>query len=80
MLQQKNNPNEWTPFTWDDYKSFCTHNVRDKEKGVLNSFVNGGKPVWNTTTHIKSGWLSFDGERYSFTDKMIQMLGEKYPV
>ena len=29
MLQKKVNPKAWTPFSWEDYKNFCTHNVWD---------------------------------------------------
>ena len=79
VLQQTANPDEWTPFSWENYKSFCTHEVDEVERGVLNAFVNGGKPVWNTSAYLSPGWLSFDGEKYSFTDKMIEMLCRDYP-
>ena len=61
LLQKEANPEAWTPFSWGDYKAFCTHNVTDKEKGVLDAFVNGGKPVWNTSAYLSAGWLDFDG-------------------
>jgi len=79
MLQKKTNPEAWTPFSWDDYKAFCTHNVTESERGVLNAFVNGGKPVARTTAYLESGWLNFEDEKYSFSDKMIQMLYDRYP-
>ncbi len=78
MLQKNIDPENWTPFSWEDYKAFCTHNVTESERGVLNAFVGGGKPVWNTSTQISPGWLEFDGERYSFTPQMIGMLGQQY--
>lgn len=74
MLQKKANPERWTPFTWEDYKAFCTHKVTSSELGVLNAFVKGGKPVFNTTAHLSPGWLSLEGDKFSFTDKMIEML------
>jgi hypothetical protein len=42
--------------------------------------VNGGKSVPNTSTYQQAGWMDFDGERYSLTDKTIEMLGSKYPM
>lgn len=78
LLQKSMSTETWTPFSWDDYKKFCTHNVGDSEKGVLNAFVNGGKPVWNTSAYLSDGWLNFDGEKYSFTKKMIDMLYRDY--
>ena len=80
MLQKAANPESWTPFSWDEYKAFCTHRVTESERGVLNAFVNGGRPVANTSAILSSGWLSFDGDKYSFTPKMIDMLAERYPV
>lgn len=80
MLQKKRSNDDWTPFSWDDYKAFCTHKVTDSEKGVLDAFVNGGKPVWNTSTYLSAGWLDFDGSNYSFTAKMVDMIGERYAI
>lgn len=78
LLQENQSPNEWTPFSWEDYKGFCTHRVSEKERGVLKAFVNGGKPVWNSSAYLQSGWLSFEDDKYSFTENMITMLGENY--
>lgn len=80
LLQKSANPDNWTPFSWEDYKAFCTHGVSSSEKGVLDTFVIGGQPVWNTSAHITPGWLDFDREtlKYSFTPKMIQMLSDNY--
>ena len=80
MLQKSYDDDKWKPFSWEDYKLFCTHNVTDTEKNVLNAFVNGGKPVWNTSAYLESGWLDLsDDDMYSFTSKMISML-EKWKV
>ena len=74
LLQKHLNKEDWTPFTWEQYCNFCTHNVTQSERGVLDVFVNGGKAVFNTSTIQQAGWLSFNGEEYSFTAKMIEML------
>lgn len=79
LLQKNANPEAWTPFSWEDYKAFCTHNVTESERGILNAFVNGGSFL-NTTTYQSAGWLDFDGEKYSFTRKMIDMLAEHYSI
>ena len=78
LLQKAANPNEWTPFTWEQYKAFCTHNVTESERGVLNAFVNGGKPVLRTSAVLEPGWLKLEDGAYSFTPKMVYMLTEKY--
>lgn len=78
LMQKVQNSDSWQPFTWEQYKAFCSHKVTESERGVLNAFVNGGKPVWNTSASISSGWLAFDGLRYSFTEKMIEMLAENW--
>lgn len=79
VMQKNQNPDKWKPFSWDEYKSFCTHGVDFREKQVLDAFVNGGKPVTMSSAWLSPGWLSFDGERYAFTEKMINMLYEKWP-
>ena len=54
ILLQKANPEAWTPFSWDDYKAFCTHNVSESERGVLDAFTNGGRPVYNTSAVLSA--------------------------
>ena len=78
LLQKNANPEMWTPFSWEDYKKFCSHDVTYHEKDVLDAFVNGGKPVLGSSAFLESGWLDFDGERYSFTLKMVAMLGDRW--
>lgn len=68
----------WTPFSCDDYRAFCTHRVSAAELHVLNVFVEGGKAVPGTSTYQEPGWLAFDGEKYSFTPKMISLLERDY--
>jgi hypothetical protein len=80
LLQKKTSPDAWIPFSWEDYKAFCTHDVSEKEHHVLNVFVNGGKSVPSTSTDQSSGWLAFDGENYTFTEQMIDMLSQRYLV
>ena len=80
MLQKKKNPDEWTPFSWDEYKEFCTHSATNFEKDILNAFVNGGKPIRYSSAYLSPGWLDFDGTNYSFTEKMVNMLSEQYSI
>ena len=79
VMQKIQSPDGWTSFSWEQYKDFCSHDVTLSEKVVLDVFVNGGKPVANTTAYISPGWLNFDGEKYSFTERMIKMLSETWP-
>lgn len=78
--QRKADPENWTQFTWEQYKAFCTHKVSSSEKQVLDAMVNGGKPVWNTSAYLSSGWLEFDGVNYKVAEKTIEMLFSKYPL
>lgn len=78
VIQQKINPNEWTPFSFEDYKKNCSHHVNDNiEMGVLDALTNGGKPVWNTTAYLESGYLTkgHDG-KYSVMPKLLEVLEE----
>jgi hypothetical protein len=49
---------EWKGFTWDDYVGFCSHQPTKQEKDILQEFV-------------REGYLSKDGEKYVFTNKII---------
>lgn len=57
---------EWTPFSWEDYKKFCTHGASDIERNVLDAFVNGGKPVLRTSATLTPGWLD-----YTYTNRVV---------
>src|SRR3989338_6686115 len=74
FIQQKMNPKQWTPFSFDDYREHCTHNVSDAEKGVLEAFGKGGKPVWNTSAFLEPGYLNKETDLYSVTDKFLNFL------
>ena len=79
-MQKVLNPYSWDPFTWDEYTYFCSHGPTRGDRAILDVFVNGGKSTPSSSTHQESGWLAFDGNHYSFTEKMIAMLGENYPM
>lgn len=74
--QMKTDPEAWTPFSYEDYKKNCSHNVTNDEEGVLEALVNGGKPVWNTTARLEKGYLVKDGNKYSVTPKLLGVLEE----
>lgn len=80
LLQRAANPEKWTPFTWGDYVKFCTHGVTISEKMVIDAFVNGGRPAWNSDNHITPGWLAFDekSEEYMVAPKMVDLLASYY--
>lgn len=42
LLMLAKSLNAWWPFTWEDYKAFCTHVVTDSEHSVIRSFVDDG--------------------------------------
>jgi len=80
LLLQKTNPALWTSFSWSDYKKFCTHRVSDTEHGVLDAMVSGGRPVWNTSANLVSGYLKKSNNRYEVTQQFIDALPAKVKV
>jgi len=58
LLKLAKSMSGWFPFTWDDYKAFCTHTVTDSEHSVIRSFAD-------------DGYLHEVGGVYHFTQKMI---------
>lgn len=70
---------DWIPFSWDEYVDFCSHEVSSGEKHILDIFVNGGQ-AHRRAYPTEAGWLAFDGEKYSFTPKLIKMLWDEYPL
>ncbi len=74
VIQQKMNPDQWTPFSYDNYKEHCTHKVSDDEKVVLDAFVNGGKPIWNTKAFLQPEYLKFESGLYFVTQKFLLFL------
>ena len=77
VMQKQLSPEKWIPFSWNDYKSFCSHDVTEDERDILMAFANGGRAHQNV--YVDAGWLQFDGAYFSFTEKMIQYLAEKWP-
>lgn len=75
------NGKTWLPFTFEQYKSFCTHNIGNNEKDVIDSLVDGHNRYVNRNALLSKGWLLFDEQtkQYSFSQRMIEMLFEKYP-
>lgn len=77
FIQNKMNPEKWTPFSFEDYKRFCKHDVSSAELGVLEALVKGGKPVWNTTTLLDPGYLIKDKEgKYNVTEKFLRVISK----
>jgi hypothetical protein len=75
FIQQATNTDHWTPFSWDDYKRLCKHDVTESERGVLEAFVSGGKPIWKTTAVLPPGYLLKDESGlYSVTNKFIDAI------
>jgi len=58
-LSRFKNGDDWKPFTWEDYVSFCSHHVTSGEQDILDGFVG-------------TGYLEKDpAGTYSFTRKII---------
>jgi hypothetical protein len=51
----------WLPFSWNDYKKRCSHEVSYGEISILNDFV-------------RRDVLDFDGENFLVNDRFIETL------
>jgi hypothetical protein len=75
LIQQMMNPEEWTPFTWEQYTKLCKHQVTDAERGVLEALTKGGRPVWKTSADLQAGYLTKDSEGcYAVTPKFLEVV------
>lgn len=74
IIQKRKNPDQWEPFTWEQFCERCDHNPSSDEKQVLDALVNGGKPVWNTSCYLQPGWFTFENGAYMIGERTIQML------
>lgn len=70
---------KFVPFSWDDYKKFCTHNVSVDEKTILDSFVDGRYISYKISNSAGGGYLEVKGDKYVFTDKLIHYLYSQWP-
>jgi len=70
---------KFTPFSWDDYKAFCTHSVGEDEKAVLDSLVDGGCINYRITNNAGGGYLEMKDGKYCFTPKLIHYLYSQWP-
>ena len=80
VMQKSRNPEEFTPFSWEEYQDFCSHKVTTDERDVLNSFVDGRYINYRITNHAGGGWLKFEDGKYSFTPKLIGYLITDFPA
>lgn len=76
-LQRKHQ--KFTPFSWDDYKSFCTHSISADEKTILDSFVDGRYISYKISNAAGGGYLEMKGDKYVFTSKLIHYLYLQWP-
>lgn len=57
-LAQHQLGDDWKPFTWEDYASFCSHPPSYKEEVIIEEFA-------------ETGYLSKDCMTYNFTRKLV---------
>jgi len=75
VIQQKLDGTKWTPFTWEQYKAGCSHNVTVAEREVLEALVHGGRPATFTSAILQPGYLTKDADgKYSVTEKFVDVL------
>lgn len=76
-LQRKHS--KFVPFSWDDYKSFCSHKVGEDERTVLDSFVDGRYINYRISNDAGGGFLEMKEGKYCFTPKLIHYLYSQWP-
>lgn len=79
ITQYKMNPDEWTPFTWDEYVAKCDHKPIETERQLFDAMVGGGKVLLNDAgkpkwVQLEGGHLAKNGDSYSVTDKLLKVM------
>jgi hypothetical protein len=70
------NSKSWQSFSWEQYRRYCTHRVTLAEKWVLDTLVCGGRPTPGSSAYLFPGYLEFDGEKYSVTERFLSVVKE----
>ena len=73
IMQKALNQSTWTPFTFETYKEYMSHEVGNAEEGVLNVLTDGGKVPFSET-RIDGGYLLREENKYTVTDKFIGII------
>lgn len=68
---QELSPEEWVPFTKDDYCKSVSHSPSNEELRYLDRFIVGGRVQ---DKFIQGGWLTKVGDEYSLTGKTIKLV------
>ena len=81
MKMLKGKEDKFLPFTWKEYKKFCSHNVTNYELEVIELLVDGGRyrKIRAGTTWIPGGMLIKKGKTYSITNYLLENL-EKFKL
>lgn len=70
-MQKKTNPNEWTPFSWEEYLKGSTAPAPDEEFILKTILVEGGQPG---KYEIPKGCLIFENGKYVITDILLSKI------
>lgn len=79
MLLLKNTGDRFRPFTWKEYKKYCTHNVTDSELSVIEALASGGQKVTFadlSRDYINGFKLEKDGDTYSVNNYFLKCIEE----
>lgn len=79
ITQFKMNPDQWTPFSWEEYVGKCDHEPIQTELEILDAMVEGGDVVLDDmgipkNIYVDAGYLSKDGDRYVITSKLLNVM------
>lgn len=79
VIQFRMNESVWTPFTWEEYVSYCQHEPTQDDYHLLEALVAGGQVsltdmgVQKAVT-LKGGYLQKDGDRYVVAEPLLEVL------
>lgn len=76
MLLLKANGDEFKPFTWKQYKKFCTHKVTKSDLRVIELFEFGGfyGMAFVKRPYIPGGILVRQGKKFAVTNRLLHYL------
>jgi len=79
ITQKRINPDQWTPFTWEEYCDQCDHSPIEAEKAILDAMVHGRTVSLNDmgkskSVFIDAGYLTIEDERYVVSPKLLKAM------
>lgn len=77
--QHAMDPDNWTPFTWEDYARQQTSQLDPYDQTVLEAMTSGGRLGYDQTDfliplELKGGYLTKEEDRYSVAQPLLEIM------